>query len=208
MRSTQIYVARHGQTDYNRQQRIQGRSIDAPLNERGRRQALALSGYFHGIQLDTVVTSSLLRARQTALPLLKQQGLEAEAYEDLDEMNFGALEGRPVAELNGELQRLHNGWKNGHTTLAPKNGEHPEAVFERADRQAMQVIRKNEGRNILFVVHGRLIRILLAGWLNLGLHRMHEVEHANAAVNHLAWDGTGFEALVLNERRHLKALEN
>jgi len=189
-------------------QRIQGRSIDAPLNDRGRSQALALSRYFRDISIDIVVTSSLLRARQTAQPLLEQHGMRADAYPELDEMNFGAMEGRPVEELNGELNRLHLGWKSGDITLAPENGEHPQAVFNRADRRAMQVIRENEGHTILFVVHGRLIRILLAGWLKLGLHRMHEVEHANAAVNHLAWDGSRFKAIALNEQRHLDTVNS
>jgi broad specificity phosphatase PhoE len=85
-----IYLARHGQTAWNAEKRLQG-AQDVPLNETGRRQAQELATRLDGIPLDRIYTSALSRCRQTAEPL--QGRAPVEALPGLNEQSIGAFEG-------------------------------------------------------------------------------------------------------------------
>lgn len=200
---TNIYLARHGETEYNRKNHIQGRGIDAPLNDTGTRQARAIAHYLNDISFHRIVSSNLKRSQQTARVIANSFGLVVESHPELDEMNFGVLEGRPISEIKTQLQDLHTRWKSGEIDYAIEQGESPKLVLERAQNRADQIIRKNKSTNLLFVLHGRLLRILLSDWLNYGLANMHQIPHSNGALYHLQWNGTGFEDVYLNKTDHL-----
>lgn len=204
---TNIYLARHGETEYNRKNQIQGRGIDAPLNDTGIKQACAIARHLSDISINKIYSSSLKRSRQTAQVVADSYGLDIESHPDLDEMNFGILEGRPISEIKDNLQSLHNRWKSGDVEFAMDGGESPSTVLKRAGNRARSIIRQQETVNLLFVLHGRLLRILLSDWLNYGLHQMHQIPHTNGALYHLQWNGSGFEALYLNKTDHL-TIEN
>lgn len=203
MEFTNIHLARHGETEYNRCNQIQGRGIDVSLNDTGRRQAKAIAGHLRDINVHRVFSSSLKRSRETAGIVANSFGLEVEPHADLDEMNFGVLEGRPISEIKSELQALHNKWKSGQVDYASKKGESPSGVLERAGRKIESIIREHQNMNLLFVLHGRLLRILLSHWLQYGLSDMHRVPHANGALYHIRWDGKQFEPVYLNRTEHL-----
>lgn len=85
-----IYVARHGQTDWNLARRLQG-GTDVPLNETGRRQAVELADGLAGVRLDRIYSSALQRSRQTADAFNGRAPIEALA--GLNEQSLGAFEG-------------------------------------------------------------------------------------------------------------------
>lgn len=203
MSISNIYLARHGETEYNRRNQIQGRGIDASLNETGQLQAKALSAHIHTIDIDHLYSSSLKRSRETAEYVGKYCNLELASYRELDEMNFGILEGRPIKEIEFELQQLHENWKSGDVSFALEKAESPRNVLERAGGKAEALIREKHSSNILFVLHGRLIRILVSHWLGMGLSSMHKVAHSNGALYHLQWDGKQFRSVFLNNTDHL-----
>lgn len=198
-------MVRHGETDYNLAGRMQGRSIDAPLNQTGFLQAEAAAAFFESIPVDFVAASSLTRALQTAGVIAAAHGLPVVSHAGLDEMAFGVLEGKTYVEAEQELITLRNAWKNGALHTASERGESAAAVYERADRAGRALIETNSFHHGVFVVHGRLIRILLAGWLEIGLHRMEEIQHANAAVNILEYENGRFRPIELNITRHLQS---
>lgn len=198
-----LLVARHGETEYNRNGLLQGRGIDAPLNETGRAQAAKLAVYFKPCNADLVISSSLKRAVETAEPISVQKNLPLNPDKRLDEMDFGNLEGSRVSEVNGELDRIHTAWKMGETGLRIPGGESPEEVLERAEEAVHPILKDQNSGTIIMILHGRLIRILLSVWLGLGLKNMYKIEHQNAAVNELVFDGNKFEAVYLNRVDHL-----
>lgn len=203
MSVTNIYFARHGETEYNRCDQIQGRSIDAPLNDTGHLQAKAIAHHLKDVVFGRIISSSLQRSRQTAEAIAQVQNLDVVSYPELDEMDFGVLEGRPISEVKDELQKLHQTWKAGDVNYASRQGESPYAVFERADSRAKMIIEQNNHKNLLFVLHGRLLRILLSSWLGHGLSNMHDIPHANGALYQLQWNGLGFEKGYINKTDHL-----
>lgn len=201
---TNIFLARHGETEYNRRNQMQGRGIDAPLNTMGRRQANALAEHFQEQDLQHIFSSSLKRSRQTAEFVGSICSLDVQAYPELDEMNFGVLEGRVITEIEPELRELQQNWQSGNVEFALDKAESPKMVLDRASTCAEKIIRRREKSTMLFVLHGRLIRILLSHWLDLGLSSMHRIGHSNGALYHLQWNGQRFESVFLNNTDHLK----
>ena len=94
----------------------------------------------------------------------------------------------------------------GNVDAEIPGGESPRQVFDRAGSKIIEVLENSEEDYIVFLVHGRLIRILLSEFLGKGLKNMHLIKHQNGSINHLIWNGSGFEAVELNKIDHLIAV--
>jgi probable phosphoglycerate mutase len=202
----QLFFIRHGETDNNKERIIQGRSIDASINELGKMQAQAICEAMEPYNIDKIVVSGLRRTYETAKPLALQLGLEIEKYAELDEIDFGILEGKFFTEIEEQVTKVNEQWKSGNVDYAPENGESPQQTFKRANNRVKEVLETSKEDNIAFIIHGRLTRILLSEWLGHGLKNMHKIEHQNGAINHLIWQEDKFEAVELNKVDHLMKL--
>jgi broad specificity phosphatase PhoE len=104
--TTRIYLARHGETDWNLNRRLQGWN-DQPLNATGQAQARALAAHLEAVQFDAVYCSSLLRSRTTAEPLAHRAPLHVR--DGLREQCMGRFEGVCLdgsqPELAAEFER-------------------------------------------------------------------------------------------------------
>lgn len=203
MSTTNLFIVRHGQTEYNRVGRMQGRGIDQPLNANGRQQAEATARYLKEFGIDLAVSSSLERSRETARIIADQFNVNMLSYKELDEIDFGVFEGEHSADIQDQLDAIHERWQQGEVNLAIEGGESPSLALQRVRGRMTSVIEEHTGKNILVVLHGRLIRILLSYWLGYGLQRMHEIKHSNGSLNHLTWNGKAFEIVCLNKTDHL-----
>lgn len=202
----QLFFVRHGETDNNKAGIIQGRSIDASINEVGKKQAEAIRQALKPYDIHRVVASGLKRTHETLQPLAEERQLVIEKYSELDEINFGVLEGQNFKSIKGDVMEVQEQWMSGNVKFAPKNGESPQEVFDRANSKILEVLESTQQENIVFMIHGRLTRILLSEWLGFGLKNMHKVEHQNGAINHLSWKSGSFEAIRLNITDHLKEI--
>lgn len=204
MSSVRLFIARHGETDYNRRGLLQGRGINAPLNSTGRQQAVLLADYLTDYPSEVLVSSNLLRTWQTAEPYQKRTKLELMKNADLDEMDFGDLEGASYQDVSSELQELQDAWKNGNLSQRIPGGESPEDVFERANQAVFSLMKEAGSGTMVLILHGRLIRVLLSEWLGFGLVNMDKIEHHNAGVNHIVYKNDTFEPVYLNKISHLQ----
>lgn len=201
-----LYVIRHGETEFNKSHRMQGRGINASLNEKGKEQAKAIASFLSDKPISKIVTSSLNRSVESVNPLCELFNIEPEKFADLDEMDFGSLEGKPFEEVKENLKYLQEQWSSGNLEVAPEGGENPLEVFERANSKVKEILVSSKDDHIVFMLHGRLIRILLSKWLGMGLRNMHKIEHQNGIINHLKWDRGNYEAVELNITEHLLSL--
>lgn len=204
MSVTNIFIGRHGETEYNRQGKMQGRGIDIPLNKTGRLQARAIADTLHNEHIDHIFSSSLVRSMETAEIIAWTLRMSYRSYAELDEMDFGNLEGLTAGNITNELNRLHETWKDGNTDFAVDGGESPEMVLERVLSRLQIILEEHQGSTMLFILHGRLIRILLSDWLGYGLAEMHRIEHSNGALYHLQLNGETIKQGYLNRTDHLK----
>ena len=111
-----IFMARHGETDWNVERRIQG-STDIPLNENGIRQAHSLAGYLErqvvgkGGTITHIFTSPLERAKETAEIVGARLHVPVEAVSGLEEMNFGICEGKSWLEAKAMYPQELSEWE-------------------------------------------------------------------------------------------------
>ena len=202
----QLFFIRHGETDNNKAHIIQGRSIDASINELGKLQAHAICDALSSYEVHKIVASGLRRTHETVQPLAAQRGLEIHKYTELDEIDFGILEGKVFTDIKEQINDINEKWKNGNVDYAPENGESPQQTYNRANGKIQEILETSEEESIVFMIHGRLTRILLSEWLGYGLKNMHKIEHQNGAINHLTWYKGKFESIELNKTNHLTEL--
>lgn len=198
-----VYIIRHGETDNNKNHKLQGRGINASINEAGRLQGGEIAYALKDVPIQKVVVSSLVRTLETATPLINQKKPIVEHYTELDEMNFGKWEGAYFNDVKKEIHEINSRWMSGEVTAEVEGGESPQQVFNRAGAKVLEVLSNSTEEHIAFMIHGRLIRILLSEFLGKGLRNMHLIKHQNGAINHLTWNGESFEVVKLNMIDHL-----
>ena len=148
---TDLYLVRHGETDWNRQRRIQGLT-DIPLNETGRAQARATGMLLSRRHWDGIYASPLSRARETASIIADQVGLgEPTLVDALVERNYGQAEGLDWLEVETRYP---------HGTVVPGR-ESREQVGARVIPALMELAADRPGESLLVVSHGGAIRAVL-----------------------------------------------
>ena len=156
MEQQQIFLVRHGETEWSRTGRHTGRT-DIPLTAEGRARAEAIAHAFEGREL-SVLTSPLGRARETCR--LAGFADAAEVDDDLLEWDYGIYEGRTTLDIRRETPD----WS---VWLSPiVNGESLEQVAERA-RKVIARVTAAGNRDVALFAHGHILRILAACWIGL-----------------------------------------
>jgi broad specificity phosphatase PhoE len=168
-----IYLARHGQTDWNLQQRLQG-STDIQLNAVGRDQATALARFMSDIPLAAVYCSPLKRSRETAEIVRGERPLTSLA--ELAERRFGGLEGQSTADPVARRAIDARRWDPADSL----DGGETLAAFEARVRKAIDVIRTaHPTGNVLVVGHGGTNQMMLRVLLGLSLDQTAKIVQAN-----------------------------
>jgi phosphoserine phosphatase len=140
---TTLYLARHGETDWNREGRWQGHAL-TPLNETGREQARVLADRLKAVSLAAIYSSDLPRALETAQIIGSKRGLKAIPDPDLRELDVGSFEGFTEAELDGHQ------W----------DGESQEAHRGRVLAAVLRIAGQHPDCGVLVVTHGGSLRRL------------------------------------------------
>lgn len=204
MAGKQIYLIRHGETDFNREGRMQGSGIDKELNEKGLKQAAAFFEKYQQMPFVKVYASGLQRAQQTIEPF-KQAGFATEYHPELNEISFGDLEGTLLSpEPESFYNRVMQAWQNNELDFSAPNGESPKMVVARQQPFIDKVLKANLTQSpILVCMHGRALRVLLCTLLNSPLHQMEQYKHHNTGLYILNYNGSDFEVITQNNTEHL-----
>jgi len=203
-----IYLIRHGETDYNRLGVVQGSGIDADLNELGQRQAKAFFDHYHHLPVDKIYTSALKRTHQSVQGFINK-GLPWEQHEGLNEISWGIREGKsPNNEDDAYYRNLVRTWRNGDIHVPSEEGESPVQVLERQKPVVDLILSRREEKAILVAMHGRAMRVLLTYLFDKPLHTMDQFDHQNLCLYHLQYDYEKgiFTTLKANHAEHLTNL--
>ncbi|MDX6475997.1 MAG: 2,3-bisphosphoglycerate-dependent phosphoglycerate mutase [Gaiellaceae bacterium] len=152
---TTILLARHGETDWNNEQRWQGHA-DQPLNEAGREQARLHADALAQREIDAIYSSDLLRAHETARIVGDRLELPVEVDAGLREVDVGDWAGREVGELEREDPEGFRRWQDG--LKGWNGGESYEEMGERVVETVLRIAQRHPGRTLLVVTHGGSIR--------------------------------------------------
>ena len=152
---TTILLARHGETDWNREGRFQGWA-DPPLNATGRAQAVDLSVQLMAEELAAVYSSPLRRAYETAEVVAASRGLEPVTVDALREVDVGSWSGLSRAEIEQRFPEQYarwlaygQGWEDGETY---------EQMVDRVVEALQELAEARDGERILAVTHGGPMR--------------------------------------------------
>ena len=147
---TSIYLVRHGQTAWNKEEIFRGRT-DIPLDETGLKQAELVGQYFKGMEIQAIYSSSLSRAWQTAQKVAQFHDLEVRPLQGIIDMSFGNWEGRPHQEIRENDSKTYRRWMEEPHLVKLPGGESLDDVRVRATAALEEVIRKNPGKTLVFV---------------------------------------------------------
>ena len=189
----QLYFCRHGKTSWNQERRIQGRT-DLPLNPEGIAQSRDLAHYFmtSQIQADAVISSPLLRARETASFIAQALSVELICDEDLIEVDTGKFTGKTMDELQSDAS-----WQaylnNPSSVPYGECGETSASVIARMTR----AMARYDG-NFIFVSHANPIRHAISSMLQLPKENLYHLSVYNASVSLIKRNEKGNKLVFMN----------
>lgn len=201
-----IYLARHGRTEWNRDELIRGRA-DIPLDEFGRAQARAIGEALQGKGVDLVVSSPLARARETARvassllgtpPVLEEPGLV-----DID---YGEWQGKTHAQARANYPELYTAWLHTPSRVRFPGGESVRAAASRAWRAFTATAVRYAAQRLLVVTHRVVNKLILCRLLRAPLDSFWQIRQDTACLNVVDWDGSRFTLHRLNDTCHLREL--
>ncbi|MGH3037299.1 MAG: histidine phosphatase family protein [Gaiellaceae bacterium] len=182
---TTVYLARHGQSDWNAAGRWQGHA-DRPLTALGLRQAAELAEELADVTLDAVYSSDLRRARETAEAVAVQRRQTVVVLPELREVDVGSWSGLTRAEAKERFPQAFRRWADGGQGW--DDGETFEHMAERVVEAVRDLAAGHAGGTLLVVSHGGPIRALHAVALGLDVsqHRRLAPVEPNARLSRIA----------------------
>lgn len=173
------FLVRHGETEWNTERRLQGHTNEkSPLNENGRAQARAAAQKLKGRTIDLILSSDLLRAKETAEIIGSELNTEVILDKGLRETDYGIFEGTTKEErIEKGTQEAFEKFYEGKI----ENSEYGESLheFERRIRSVIQRHKDAHGhKNVVIVTHGGFIRVLTLALKKMELHTKVFIENA------------------------------
>ena len=206
----ELLLIRHGETDWNRQQRFQGQ-IDVPLNATGEQQAARLAQRLAAERHDQLFSSDLLRARQTAAPLATAWQMQALAVAGLREQSFGVLEGLDAATTQARHPDLWRLWLQQDADFTPPGGESQRQFHHRVlsavNDLAASAMARGAGQRVVVVTHGGVLDMLWRSVHGLPLQGLRECAIPNTGINRLRWAGGALQIEVWGDDAHVTAAD-
>ena len=176
-----LLVARHGETDDNREPiRVQG-FRDTPLNDTGRAQAAELAERVASYGIRSLWSSDLVRASETAEIVARRVGLDVRLDPRLREANRGRWEGRLFIDIERQEPESYSAWLRAGEAFRFPDGE---SLREQLDRvqASLSDIRARAEPPALVVCHGGSIRVMLCSRDPRGLDAFHDFKVPNVSL--------------------------
>ncbi|QDU21600.1 histidine phosphatase family protein [Urbifossiella limnaea] len=194
---TTIWLARHAETSAPTV--FHGAESDIGLSELGRRQAAAAAGWFAPLGVTAVVSSGMLRARDTAAPVAAASGVPHSIEPHLHERRVGAMSGTSFSSEDGPWPQTIDRWEAGDTAFSTPGAESFDDLRRRLVPAIERVAAAHPGGRVVVVAHGVVCKVLLlcllpghgpGVWKQLG-------RVANLSVSELTRTGEGWSAAGL-----------
>ena len=173
-----IYIARHGETTWNAEGRIQGWS-DPELSPLGYSQSLALLEHLKDRPLRAIYSSDLQRSYLTAQHIARHLGLPILRQTELKEIGFGMLEGKNLFQFDEELKNQWNRFKDDRFSYRIPGAENYADVANRLKPFMERILQQHEGEEILIVGHRVVNRLLIGMFMGFPLERTLKIEQTN-----------------------------
>lgn len=211
---TLLTLVRHGQTTGNVRKLLSGVSDD-PLTPFGRKQAAAMGTTLAALILDstlppvhTLYVSPLQRARHTARTIAEPLGLTPVVREDLQEINFGEMEGLTQEEAIERFPDARRAFAREVFTMDFHfpGGESRRGFHQRARDVFADIVARHPGEHVIVVAHGGILGIAIAYYMTGSSERWRDYVLANCSISRLTVQGDDVTLHAVNDVSHLADL--
>ncbi len=199
---TELILIRHGETDWNAEQRIQGH-LDVPLNELGRAQAEAIGQRFGDEAVDVLISSDLSRAMQTMQPIANACGLAVLSDSRLRERSLGVLEGLFYEEAQRKMPQMLDVFRSRQIDAPLDGGESLRAFAGRVIAALTALAETHKSKRIVAVTHGGVLDAAHRHANGTPLDAPRDFPIYNTSVSTFRVDSSGFHLLDWGDLSHL-----
>ncbi|MBW4509196.1 MAG: histidine phosphatase family protein [Scytonematopsis contorta HA4267-MV1] len=217
---TRVIIVRHGQSTYNVEKRIQGRSDASRLTEKGCNDAVRVGKSLDGIKCNQLYCSPLQRAKETAKiiahELSNSSGLSIvpQSSNKLLEVDLKQWEGMLTSEVKEKFAEDYGTWHSRPDTLKMRAIDDSEtreyfpilSLYEQAREFWQEILTRHQGETIIIVGHNGINRALISTALGMSPSRYHSIQQSNCAISILNFAGglgEGVQLESLNQTQHM-----
>ncbi|EMD9249058.1 2,3-diphosphoglycerate-dependent phosphoglycerate mutase GpmB [Cronobacter dublinensis] len=205
----QVYLVRHGETQWNAERRIQGQS-DSPLTEKGEHQAIQVAQRAKALGITHIISSDLGRTRRTAEIIAQGCGCDVILDARLRELDMGILERRHLDTLTDEEEGWRRQLVNGTPDGRIPQGESMQEVSDRMHGALNACLELPEGSRPLLVSHGMALGCLVSTILGLPAYAERRLRLRNCSISRVdyqesPWLASGWVVETAGDVSHLDA---
>lgn len=199
---TTVIVVRHGETEWNRERRMQGQR-DSSLSPLGREQARRLGERLKATPFQALYVSDLQRALDTAREVVDRAPVEPVVDPLLRERAFGIFEGLTAEDMKTRYPDEYARFKTRDPDYAVPEGESARVFHQRVVTWYEAMVQRHPGETVVTVTHGQVLASLFRHAQGIALDAPRSFELYNAGLNTFVRDAAGWRATALNDIRHL-----
>jgi broad specificity phosphatase PhoE len=202
---TRLYLARHGETEWNKFSKIQGRT-DTELSEEGVRQAELLAGRLEREKIDFIYSSSLKRAVKTAEIIAGYKSCGVVKSDKYHEICLGPWEGMTINDIKEKYSEHFRAYREDPANFRLPGAETFLQLTERTYSGILDMVDSHKGSNILVVSHGTAIKAAIIRILGIDIINYNKFRIDNASLSVIEFlDDMSSKPVVLclNDTSHL-----
>lgn len=211
--TTRVIIVRHGQSTYNAQQMIQGRTDESVLTEKGGADAQTVGATLGNLQFDAIYHSPLQRATQTAEIIHRclQNAPPLQASQQLLEIDLPLWEKLNKKDVAEQFPEDYRCWKDRphEFSMTLENGQKHFPVlslYEQAQQFWQKILSERQGQTLLIVAHNGINRCLIMSAIGIPPERYHTIQQSNCCINVLNFSGASGDPVQLeslNQTAHM-----
>lgn len=200
---TTVLLIRHGETEWNKLGKFQG-CTDIPLAKDGIKQAELLRDRING-DFDYIYASPLIRAHETAKILAEKNNKKVIIEPQIREINFGEWEGLTIKGISEKYPEIFKVWRTDKLEGNFSGGDLSiHNASSRAKKCILDIVNKHEGKKIVIVAHGGIIKAGIIGIFGWDMTMYHKMALGNTCINTITFNENMKPVLVcLNDTNHL-----
>ena len=199
-----LILIRHGETEWNKQRRIQGCRSDTRLSPKGLVEADRLATVLRKERIDAIYSSPMKRAAETAQIIADACKMKVELFNELREIDAGALDGLLERELTGTYEAAWKGLRGGNPSTPLPGGESLQDLQKRTSWAVDRMLEKHVDGTVVVVAHLLANLVIVCQALGINLGQIARLRQAPASITTLEMTTQGSSLLLLNDTCHLQ----
>jgi broad specificity phosphatase PhoE len=197
-----LIMVRHGETRWNRENRVVGH-IGIALNSNGRRQVELLAKRLENDNVSAIYSSPLKRARETAEAIARFHGLKVMDDDAFKEIDAGEVEGLTFGEVMERYGVFFKDWMKGDPSLRMPGGESMTELQQRTWTAVEKIVEENTDREVILVSHSLAILSIIVRALGMAPSNFRRLRLSVASISILEFEDRGASLALFNDTCHL-----